>query len=69
MVKHVKVVRYESKVGDDIYCIRYIVNKPQYDINSVNPLFLIAKHLLGRIELIPGSSDRYMVLMKIQMTK
>ena len=60
-VRNVKVVRYESRIGADIYYIRYIKSKPQYDINSVHPLFLIVKHLLGRIELIPGSSDRYLV--------
>ena len=38
-VRNVKVVRYESRIGADIYCIRYIVNKPQYNIKSVNPLF------------------------------
>ena len=60
-VRNVKVVRQESRIGADIYYIRYIAIKPQYDINSGNPLFLIVKHLLGRIELIPGSSDRYLV--------
>ena len=55
------MLSYESRIDADIYCIRYIVNKPQYNIKSVNPLFLIIKHLLGRIELIPGSSDRYLV--------
>ena len=60
-VRNVKVVRQESRSGSDIYYIRYIVNKLQYDINSVNPLFLIIKHLLGYIELIPGSRDRYLV--------
>ena len=60
-VRNVKVVRQESRSGADIYYIRYIVNKLQYDINSVNPLFLIIKHLLGYIELIPGSRDRYLV--------
>ena len=60
-VENVKVVKQESRIGADIYYIRYIVNKPQYDINSVNSIFLIVKHLLGRIELIPGSSDGYSV--------
>ena len=62
-VKLVKVVRRESRVGVDIYYIGYVVNKPQYDIKSVNPLYLIIiKHLFGRVEKIQGSSDRYFVV-------
>ena len=60
-IRNVKVVWQESKIGADIYYIRYIVNKPQYNIKSVNPLFLIIKHLIGRVELLPGSGDRYLV--------
>ena len=44
------------------YHIGYIVNKPQYDIDSVNPLYLIIRNLVGRIEKIQGSSDRYLVV-------
>ena len=32
------------------------------DINSINPLYLIVKRLLGRIEKIEGSRDRYLVV-------
>ena len=51
-VKLVKVFRRESRIGVDIYYIGYVVNKPQYDINSVDPLYLIDKQLFGRIEKI-----------------
>ena len=61
-LKLVKVVRRESRIGVDIYYIGYVVNKPQYDINSVNPLYLIMRNLVGRIEKIEGSSDRYLVV-------
>ena len=61
-VKLVKVVRRESRIGVDIYYIGYVVNKPQYDIKSVNSLYLIVKHLFGRIEKIEISSDRYLVV-------
>ena len=61
-VKLVKVVRRESLIGVDIYYIGYVVNKPQYDIKSVNPLYLIVKNLFGRVEKIEGSSDRYLVV-------
>ena len=39
-VKLVKVVRRESRIGVDIYCIRYVVDKPEYDINSIKTLFI-----------------------------
>ena len=37
-VKLVKVVRRESQIGVDIYYIGYIVDKPEYDINSINSI-------------------------------
>ena len=36
--------------------------EPEDDINSINPLYLIVKRLLGRIEKIDGSSNRYLVV-------
>ena len=36
--------------------------EPEDDINSINPLHLIVKRLLGRIEKIEGSSNRYLVV-------
>ena len=36
--------------------------EPEDDINSINHLYLIVKRLLGRIEKIEGSSDRYLVV-------
>ena len=61
-VKLVKVVRRESRIDADIFYIGYKVNKPQYDINSINPLYLIVRHLFGCVEKIKGSSDRYLVV-------
>ena len=60
-VKLVKVVRRESRIGVDTYYIGYVINKPQYDIDSVNLLYLIIRNLVGRIQKIEGSSDRYLV--------
>ena len=60
-VKLVKVVRRESRIGVDIYYIGYVL-EPKDDINSINPLYLIVRHLFGRIEKIEGSSDRYLVV-------
>ena len=36
--------------------------EPEDDINSINPLYLIVKRLLDRIEKIEGSSNRYLVV-------
>ena len=60
-VKLVKVVRRESRIGVDIYYIGYVL-EPDVDINSINPLYLIVRHLFGRVEKIQGSSDRYLVV-------
>ena len=61
-VELVKVVRRESRIGVDIYYVGYIVNKPQYNTDSVNPLYLIIRNLVGCIEKIEGSSNRYLVV-------
>ena len=61
-VKLVEEIRRESRIGVDIYYIGYLVHKPEYDINSINPLYLIVKHLFGCVEKIQGSSDRYLVV-------
>ena len=60
-MKLVKVVKRESRIGVDIYYIGYVL-EPEDNINSINPLYLIVKRLLGRIEKIEGSSDRYLVV-------
>ena len=60
-VKLVKAVRRESRIGVDIYYIGYVL-EPKDDINSINPLYLIVRHLFGRIGKIEGSSNRYLVV-------
>ena len=41
-----------------------MVNKLEYDINSAKPLYLSVKGLLGSVEKIDGSNDRYLVIDK-----
>ena len=36
--------------------------EPNDDINSINPLHLIVRHLFGCVEKIQGSSDTYLVV-------
>ena len=45
-----KIVKREPRIGVDIYYIGYVVNKLEYDMISVKPLYLIVKSLLGGVE-------------------
>ena len=54
-IKFVKIVKRESRIGVDIYYIGYVVNKSEYNVNSVNPLYLNIKSSLGHVEKIDGS--------------
>ena len=58
----IKINKRESRIGADIYYIGYIVNKPQYNINSVNPLYLFLKDVTCTVEKIESSSDRCLVI-------
>ena len=60
-IKFFKIVQRESRIGVDIYYIGYVVIKLEYDTNSVKHLYLSVKRLLGSVEEIDGSSDRYLV--------
>ena len=62
-VKLIKVFKRESRIGVYIYHIGYVL-EPEDDINSTYTLYLIVKNLVGRIEKIKGSSDRYLVVDK-----
>ena len=59
-----KINKRESRVGINIYYIGYVLYKFEYIANSVVPLYLNVKSLLGRVEKINGSSDRYLVIDK-----
>ena len=61
-IKYLKINKRESRVGIDIYYIGYVLYKLEYITNSVVPLYLYVKSLLGSVEKINGSSDRYLVL-------
>ena len=63
-IKYLKMKKRESRVGIDIYYIEYVLYKPEYIENSVVPLYLNVKSLLGSVEKLNGSSDRYLVIDK-----
>ena len=55
--KLVKVVKRESRIDADIYDVSY-----GSENKGLNALYLIVKDLLGKIELIKGSRDKYLVI-------
>ena len=60
-VKLVKVVRRESRIVVDIYYTGYVI-EPDDNIKSISTLYLVVRHLFGRVEKIQGPSDRYLVV-------
>ena len=63
-IKYFKINKRESRVGIDIYYIGYVLFKLGYITNSIVPLYLGVKSLLGSVEKINGSDDRYLVIDK-----
>ena len=61
-IKYFKINKRKSRVGIDIYYIGYILYKLEYITNSARPLYLGIKSLLGSVEKVNGSSDRYLVI-------
>ena len=60
-VKLIKVIKRESRIGVDIYYIRYMFDS-EYETHSIKPLYLVINHIFGHREKIKGSSDRYFVV-------
>ena len=57
-----KINKRENRENNNIYYISYIINKPEYDINIVNNLYIAIQNLYCTIEKIDGSEDRYLVI-------
>ena len=56
-----EVIKRESRIGENIYYIGYVLN-PNYDYNTINPLYFVINRLIGCIEEIEGSDDKYLVV-------
>ena len=56
-MKFVKLVKRESRTDADIYYVSYGSKNKR-----VNALYLIVRNLLGKIESIKGSKDKYLVI-------
>ena len=63
-IKYLKINKRESRVGIAFYYIGYVLYKLEYITNIVVPLHLNVKSVLGSVEKIDGSSDRYLVIDK-----
>ena len=58
-----EVIKRESRIGVNIYYIGYVLS-PNYDYNTINPLYFVINRLIGYIEEIEGSDDKYLVVTK-----
>ena len=47
-------------LGNDLHCIGYITKKPQWNVNSVNPLYLMINRIKGHFEEVDG--DKYLII-------
>ena len=50
----------KSVLGNDIYYIGYITQRPQWNVNSVNPLYLMINRIKGHFEEVDG--DKYLII-------
>ena len=53
-----KIDKRKNRENNNIYYIFYIINKPEFDINIVNNLYIAIQNLYCTIEKINGSRDR-----------
>ena len=60
-VSSLEIIKRESKIGANIYHIVYVFN-PDCDYNAIKPLHFLIDRLIGYIEEIEGSSDKYLVV-------
>ena len=58
-----EIIKTESRFGANIYYTGYVLN-PDYDYDTINPLYLVINRLIGYIKEIEGSSDKYLVVAK-----
>ena len=49
-----KINERENRENNNIYYIPYKINKPEYNVNSINNLYFVIDYLYGTIEKIDG---------------
>ena len=60
-VNSLEIIKRETRIGANIFYIGYVLNL-DYDYNTINPLYFVINCLIGYIEEIEGSSDKYLVV-------
>ena len=60
--KLLKLDKKESLLGIDIYYIGYVTKKDGYNINSVNPLYLVIPSVEEYVENIVNTGDRNLII-------
>ena len=60
-VNSLEIIKRESRIGVNIYYIRYVLDL-DHDYNTAKPLHFVINRLIGYIEEIEGSSDKYLVV-------
>ena len=56
-----EIIKRESRISANIYYIRYVLD-PDYDYDTIKPLHFLIDRLIGYIEEIEGSSDKYLIV-------
>ena len=57
-----KINKRKNRENNNIYYISYLINKPEYDINIINNLYINIQNLYCTIEEIDDSKDRYLAI-------
>ena len=57
-----KINKRKNRENNNIYYISYLINKPEYDINIINNLYINIQNLYCTIEKIDDSKDRYLAI-------
>ena len=64
-VNSLEIIKRELRIGANIYYIGYVLEPNyDYDYNTTNPLYFVINRLIGYIEEIEGSSNKYLVVAK-----
>ena len=50
----------KDALGNDVYYISYVTRKPQWDVNSVNPPYLIINRIKSHFEEV--DRDKYLII-------
>ena len=56
-----EIIKRKSRIGANIYHIGYVLD-PGYDYDTIKPLYFVVSRLIGYIEEIGVSSDKYLVV-------